>query len=404
MKILNIINRYIFKELALTFVISLFFLTFVFLMSRIPEITNKIVNYNADISSVFLLIAYMLPRFMEFTIPMSVMTAILLTFMRMSGENELIALKGSGISLYPLLVPVLIFCFLGVIVSMYFTIIAIPQGRLSLKKETLALARSSMDIAFQERQFNSKLDNVMIYISHIDMKTKAMQDIFIEDRRTAGLVSISLAPSGELIKSDEAVYTIRLYNGLINQVDSAQSSVNTIHFGSYDINIDLSSLISGSGKIHKKLNEQSFSELINIIRNKAGIKAGTKTGTKAKNDKYLRSALMQLHEKFSIPFACLFLGILAFPLGVQSAFQQKSSGIALGVLFFLVYYLLLAMGWSAGEAGKIGPAVALWTPNIIIGGFGVFFLIRNAQEKPIELLIFLTRIFSILQSKFQRKV
>jgi lipopolysaccharide export system permease protein len=392
MKILNIINRYIFKELMLTFAISLFFLTFVFLMSRIPEITNKIVNYNANISSVFLLIAYMLPRFMEFTIPMSVMTAVLLTFMRMSGEKELIALKGAGISLYRLLVPVLIFSSLGVIVTLYFTVVAIPQGRLALKKETIALARSSMDIAFQERQFNSQVKNIMMYISHIDLQTKTMKDIFIEDRRTAGVVSISLAPLGELIKSDEAVYTLRLYNGLINQVDSAGASVNTIHFGSYDINIDLSEVVSGKKQIHKKLNEQSFSELINIIRSETG------------NNKHLRSALMQLHEKFAIPFACLVLGILAFPLGIQSNFQQKSSGVALGVLFFLIYYLLLAMGWSVGETGKVWPAIALWTPNIIIGGLGVFFLIRNAQEKPIEIPIFLVKLFSKIQILIQRKI
>ena len=113
---------------------------------------------------------------------------------------------------------------------------------------------------------------------------------------------------------------------------------------------------------------------------------------------------MQFHEKFAIPFACLVLGILAFPLGIQSNFQQKSSGVALGVLFFLIYYLLLAMGWSVGETGKVWPAIALWTPNIIIGGLGVFFLIRNAQEKPIEIPIFLVKLFSKIQILIQRKI
>jgi lipopolysaccharide export LptBFGC system permease protein LptF len=42
------INRYVFKEFFPPFGISLFFLTFVFLMTRIPEITNLVVNYNAD--------------------------------------------------------------------------------------------------------------------------------------------------------------------------------------------------------------------------------------------------------------------------------------------------------------------------------------------------------------------
>ncbi len=103
MKSFNMINRYIFKELLSPFVISLFFLTFVFLMTRIPEITNIVVNYNADISAIALMIIYTLPRFLEFTIPMSIMISILLTIMRMSQENEIVALKGAGVSLYKLL-------------------------------------------------------------------------------------------------------------------------------------------------------------------------------------------------------------------------------------------------------------------------------------------------------------
>ncbi|MCK5837459.1 MAG: LptF/LptG family permease, partial [Desulfobacula sp.] len=58
MKTINIINRYILKEFLSPFAISLFFLTFVFLMTRIPEITNMVVNYNADISSVALMVVY----------------------------------------------------------------------------------------------------------------------------------------------------------------------------------------------------------------------------------------------------------------------------------------------------------------------------------------------------------
>ena len=62
-----------------------------------------VVNYNSSIMDILLLISYTLPRFMEFTIPMSAMIAVLLTIMRMSGENEIIALKGAGMSLYKLL-------------------------------------------------------------------------------------------------------------------------------------------------------------------------------------------------------------------------------------------------------------------------------------------------------------
>lgn len=375
------------------FCISLFFLTFVFLMTRIPEITNMVVNYNADISSIALMIVYTLPRFLEFTIPMSVMISILLTFMRMSQENEIVALKGAGVSLYKLLPPVLVFCFSGVLLTMWVTVFGVSWGKLSMKQKSVEIARSSIDAALQERQFNSDLENVMIYVAHVDMKTKALKDIFIEDRRTKGVVSISIAPSGKLIRlDDERIYTIRLHNGVINQVDMEENSVSSLRFGDYDINIDLNQMQKGNKKISKELDEISLSELIRFVRSEIKDKA------------HLSAALMELHEKFSIPFACLALGILAFPLGVQSNTLRRSSGFSLGISFFLLYYFLLAAGWSMGETGDFPPFLGMWLPNVIIGGVGIFFLVRNAKERPVELPEFIKKAVLAVKKQFAEKI
>jgi lipopolysaccharide export system permease protein len=392
MKEFNIINKYIFRELLSPFVISLFFLTFVFLMTRIPEITNMVMNYNADILSIVFMIVYTLPRFLEFTIPMSVMISVLLIFMRMSGDNEIVALKGAGVSLYKLLPPVLVFCLSGVLLCMWITVFGVSWGKLSIKKKSIELARSSIDAALQERQFNSELKGIMIYVSHVDMKTKSLKDIFIEDRRTKGMVSISLAPEGRLIRFDEEdVYTIRLLDGVINQVSMVDKSVNNIQFGEYDINIDLNIMNKGNKKISKDLDEISITDLIRFIR----------SGNK--NKQHLSEAIMELHEKFSIPFACLSLGILAFPLGVQAASLRQSSGFGLGVSFFLLYYFLLAFGWSAGETGAFPPVLGMWLPNFIMGAIGIFFLVRNAKEKPVQLPAFIRKILLIIKKRFGKK-
>lgn len=368
------INTYIFFELIPPFAISLFFLTFVFLMTRIPDIINMVVNYNTGISAIFMMIGFTLPRFMEFTIPMSTMISILLTFMRMSGENEIVALKGAGVSLYKLLPPVLIFSVIATCLTMWITVFGVSWGKLSLKKKSIEIARTSIDAALQERQFNSQLTDIMIYVSHVDMKTRELKDVFIEDRRTRGLISISVAPAGKLIRQDdEEIYTIRLYDGMINQVNSEDNSVYHINFGHYDINIDLESMQKGTRAIHKDIDEMSLHELVQHIRK--GIK-----------DKALRSeAMMVLHEKFSIPFACLSLGLLAFPLGIQSMSLRRSSGFGMGIFFFLLYYFLLAGGWSAGETGHYPPYIGMWLPNVVMGVAGVFFLVRNANEKPVHL-------------------
>ncbi len=392
MKEFNIVNKYIFRELISPFAISLFFLTFVFLMTRIPEITNMVMNYNADILSIALMIVYTLPRFLEFTIPMSVMISVLLIFMRMSGENEIVALKGAGVSLYKLLPPVLIFCLSGVLLCMLITLFGVSWGKLSIKKKSIEIARSSIDAALQERQFNSELKDVMIYVSHVDMKTKALKDIFIEDRRTKGVVSISIAPEGRLIRFDEdQVYTIRLLNGVINQVDMGDKSVSNIRFGEYDINIDLNIMNKGEKKISKDLDEISIVDLVHFIR------------SDNKSKKHLREAFMELHEKLSIPFACLSLGILAFPLGVQSASLRKSSGFGLGISFFLLYYFLLLLGWSAGETGDFPPVLGMWLPNVIMGAIGIFFLVRNAKEKPVQLPTFIRELVLIIKKRIGKK-
>ena len=393
MKVFKRIHTYLFLELVPPFAISVFFLTSVFLMTRIPKITNMVVNYNTSVIDIVLLISYTLPRFMEFTIPMSAMISVLLTTMRMSGENEITALKGAGMTLYKLLPPILVFSMITLMLTLMVTVYGNPAGKTALRKKTLELARSSIDAALQERQFNCELDRIMIYVAHVDMKNKDLTDVFIEDRRTANMVSISTAPRGRLVSQEiEDVYTIRLYDGMINQVNVQDHSVTNINFKHYDINIDLATMQKTQrGRSDNDLDEMGPGELIRQIR--AGFKS-----REMENEAHL-----VLHEKFSIPFACLFLSVLAFPLGIQSMSLRKSSGFSMGIGFFLLYYFLLALGWSGGEAGHYPAFIGMWLPNVVMGAAGIFLLVRNANERPVHLPMWLTSIPVAVINRFREK-
>ncbi|MFO7751977.1 MAG: LPS export ABC transporter permease LptF [Desulfobacteraceae bacterium] len=374
MRFATTINRYIFTELIPPFAISLIFLTFLFLMTRIPDITHMVVNYNTGLGSLLLLLAYSFPRFLEFTIPMSVMISVLLTFMRMAGDNEITALKGGGVSIYRILPPVMVFCFLGFLLGVWITTWAVPESRVAFKKKSLEIAKTNLDVALQERKFNTSFDDVMIYVSSVDVNSKKLEDVFIEDRRTNGMVNISVAPEGILVSDKEKMfYTLRLYDGKINQVDLQDETVNTVTFKTYDINLDLTGEGGSPDRIDRDLDEMSLSELAGFIR------------SEPEDKKKLYTALMEMHEKFSLPFACIALGILAFPLGIQSVSLRRSSGFGLGIFFFIVYYLLLALGWAAGETGRYPAALGMWLPDLIMGAVGVYLLHRNVKEKPLKL-------------------
>ena len=110
MKTNTLIHRYLFSELVPPFAINLAFFTFIFLTSQILDITNLVVNHDVGLLQVSLVIVYAIPYFMVFVIPMAVMMAVLLTFMRLSGDNEIVALKAGGVNVTSLLPPVAVFC------------------------------------------------------------------------------------------------------------------------------------------------------------------------------------------------------------------------------------------------------------------------------------------------------
>ena len=88
------------------FGLALLIFTFTFFIYRVFQLTEMVVNRGMMLSDVLKVFAFASPYFFMFTIPMSVLFAVVLTFLKLSSDNEIIALKAAGISLYRLLPPV----------------------------------------------------------------------------------------------------------------------------------------------------------------------------------------------------------------------------------------------------------------------------------------------------------
>jgi lipopolysaccharide export system permease protein len=364
MKINSIINRYLLKEMMLPFVINLVFFTFVFLMTKILDITNLIVNYKISMLSVLLILLYSIPRFLSFVIPMSVMMAVLLTFIRLSNDNGLMP-------------PVFVFCVMGVVLSCFITVYGMPWGTVAMKELTFQVAASHVDAGLKERIFNDSFKDVMLYINKIDLKNKILKDVFIEDKRSKNIVSTVMAPKGRMFaEPDKLVIHLKLYQGTINQVNLEDRSAHSINFDSYDVNLDLKKAFTASKGGPKDEDEMSLGDLRQYL----------KTFPK-KNEQYY-TVLIELHRKFSIPFSCIALGILAVPLGIQSESAKRSTGLGLGMVFFLIYYIMLSAGSVFGETGVYPPMVGMWVPNIALGGLGLFLLVRSANDRPVKIKSF----------------
>lgn len=390
MKLNSITNRYILKEMFIPFSINIFIFTFLFLMTEMFEIANWIVNYKLSVWSVLAFIFYTLPWFLMFIIPMSVMLAVLLTFLRLSSDNEIVAIKSCGLSIYGLLPPVLIFALIGFLLTLFITLLGIPRAKASLEEMALKVAASNADIGLKERTFNDTFKGVMLYVNKIDMKNKKLVDVFIEDKRQPDTVSTVIAPEGRLIGEPEKfIYHLILSNGSIHQTNLKERSVNSIQFDTYTLSLDFKKEMGQVGPRDKHREEMSIAELRQFIEDSAN-----------KDEDYYKAKIV-LHRRFSIPVACLALGLLAFPLGIQSKSTKRSFGLIACLFFFFLYYLLLTAGYSFGESGAYPAVIGMWVPNLVIAGIGLYFLRQTGKERSLKLYLLAQRVQQLL-TRFRR--
>ena len=130
---MKIITKYILKEILTPFGITLTVFTLIFILGNLMQLIEMIVQKGVEVFNVVRLLGYTLPFLMVYIIPMSFFISILLGFLRLASDNEVTALKGSGLSFFQLLPPVLILSLSGTLLTGFAALVAQPWGEQSLK-------------------------------------------------------------------------------------------------------------------------------------------------------------------------------------------------------------------------------------------------------------------------------
>ena len=89
----------------------------------------------------------------------------------------------------------------------------------------------------------------------------------------------------------------------------------------------------------------------------------------------------EFHKRFSIPFSSFLFVLIATPLGIHVRKSGRFSGFSLSIALALSYYLIYILGETLGDKAVISPALAVWIPNILLGGVGMALLFLEAKEK-----------------------
>ena len=205
-----------------------------------------------------------------------------------------------------------------------------------------------------------------------------MHQVLFEDKtRKEGSSLTILAPEGE-IATDEARgdLVFILHNGRIYRADG--ESLSTMGFEEYVVRVDLDKVFSGVDLGEVKPKEMTLDALMAMEKDQ-----------NAPSQRFQMKVGAEVHKRWALPVACLVLGLFAVPLACSFEGVRQQLGVVLSLVMFLIYYSIFSYGLSAGESGRMPPAVGLWMANVLFSvaaGLGIFFTGKERQPSVAALL------------------
>ena len=370
------LTRYLLSEILPPLLLGLLTFTFILLIARILKLVELIVTRGIPLTQVGRLLALILPTFLELTLPMAFLLAILLALGRLSGDQELLALKSSGVSPVQILLPLTLVAASVALITLLLTTWVRPTAQVALKNELYDIAKTRISTALREKVFNDDFPNILIYVEEIIPPGNVAQGILIIDKRETAKDNIILGKVG-LIDTEEQTHTLslRLFDGSIYERDRTRSGFSQTNFHIYDFKLDLDEFIGPAKMKDAGPKEMSLSRLLKTIEEKqaAGIIA--------------RPERMEFHQRLAFSFAPIVFCLLGVSLSLlpRTSRANRSWGVALCIVWLVIYYALLSLGKALGERGALHPFVALWFPNLIVGVISLHLFRKALYESPLLL-------------------
>ena len=370
------LTGYLLSEILPPFLLGLLTFTFILLIARILKLVELIVTRGIPLSQVGRLLTLILPTFLELTLPMAFLLAILLGLGRLSGDQELLALKSSGVSPLQILLPLTFVAAIVALITLLLTTWVRPAAQVALKNELYDIAKTRIGTALREKVFNDDFPNILIYVEEIRPPGNVAQGILIIDKRESAKDNIILGKVG-LINTEEQTHTLslRLFDGSIYERDRTRSGFSQTNFNIYDFKLDLDEFIGPAKMKDAGPKEMSLSRLLKTIDEKqaAGMVATPE--------------LMEFHQRIAFSFAPIVFCLLGVSLSLlpRTSRANRSWGVALCIVWLVIYYALLSLGKALGERGTFHPFVALWFPNIIVGVISLHLFRKALYESPLLL-------------------
>lgn len=398
--------RYLLMQVVATLLMSVLVCTGVLLLGNVlKDVTELLQNTHVSLGVILQAILLLLPFVLVFALPLGMLTATLLVFGRLSADQELTAIRSSGVSLLSLASPVILFALCMSVLSGWMNMEIGPRARVAYKQLTIDVGLKDPLAVLQEGKFITEFPDHIIYVGdnrdgklkdmwiyHLDkdekvdwrlqadsgklVVDKAKKLIYFELEGVYGLSRGVTAPA-EKTASQTATNAV---DGVTPPNDDANPPAKEDKAPAPDALEDVSNwfpFYAGSAvtdpidfeKTMQKTRQPKISEMTfgQLLDERARLVS-----------KHLSPAPVEvhLHRQISFSFACLGFTLVGIPLGIRAHRRETTAGIFMAFVLMILYYSFIVLGQSLETRPSCYPQLIVWIPTFLFQGIGAWLLWR----------------------------
>jgi lipopolysaccharide export system permease protein len=364
---MRLCDRYIAKQILLGTVYAIVVLSLVLVLGNLfKQARPLLVEQNAPPSLVFRFVINVLPFSLMFTIPWGFLSAVLLVFGRMSGDNEITSFRVAGISLVRLALPVFVIGALLSGVCLWINVNVVPLAKASLTDMVYEQVKRDPRSLLDPGIVQSRFDN---------------QKVFVEARDGDALKGFHLYQISKFTDQTPArpeAYIHAERVELIVDEEKKQLRLKLIEAFIENKNEDGSSELAFAGEMEPWLFD-------------FGTQRNRKLRTSAMTNGEIRSYIdanpelpeakqvnlrAEITKRYAFSLACFSFACVAVPLGLKSRRRDTSGGLIISLLIGTTYFLFTVLADEFET--DAGATIALWAPNVFCVLLGLW-LFRRAR-------------------------
>lgn len=349
---MRILQNYILRECIIPFCVALAVLTSVFILGNLVQLAHMVINKGVSLSTVAQIFLLYIPVLLGYTLPIACLVGIILAFSRLSTDNEILALRASGIYLWNILCPLIaVGCILS-LVSFILNNRIIPYAHHEQRKMIKTLGVKNPTALLEPGVFITAFDKQIIFI-HKVIDNKIYNITIYLPQPDGKPTRTIIAKRGEFTAvPGEDKIILKLLDGTADEPDLKNpDNFYKLNFDKMFITLDLA---GKSEKIDKKPKSMTLKEL----------KAEKKRLQKDFAIDVVRLDT-EFHRKITWSFSPLIFILLGFPIAVVTNKRGKTANVLVAIIFAATYYLL-TLGAEALSIGNVlPPAIIMWVPNLI---------------------------------------